>query len=49
MGTSWISRMGGNLEKGGGGMTPLTNYVNNRAADINSDIFFVILAINVDF
>ena len=46
--------MGGNLEKGGGwlekgGMTPLTNYVNNRAADINSDIFFVILAINVDF
>ena len=34
MGTSWISRKGGNFEKGGGGgvdlgkggMTPLTNY-----------------------
>ena len=31
MGTSWISRKGGNLEKGGvdlekGGMTPLINY-----------------------
>ena len=26
MGTSWISRKGGNLRKGGWGMIPLTNY-----------------------
>ena len=42
MGTSWISRKGGNLRKGevdlekdkgggrGGGMTPLTNYADSE-------------------